>query len=116
MYLLCRRRKAAILHAFSSHHSFGGCLFPGRGHVLTHRHALVEVMGLHGGGGYVQLLDILGSDVDHLIDVLERTLDQEELGIGDQIPVRFLKIGADDGICDACLILERQEDETVIDG
>ncbi len=44
-----------------------------RCHVFAH---LVEVMGLRGGGGHVQLFDVFGSDVDDLIDVLERPFDQ----------------------------------------
>jgi hypothetical protein len=40
--------------------------------------SLVEVMRLGGGCGHVQPFDVLGSDVDDLIDVLQRSFDQQE--------------------------------------
>jgi len=49
-----------------------------RCHVFAH---LVEVVGLGWGCGDVQLFDVLGSDVDDLIDVLQRPLDKQEPGI-----------------------------------
>ena len=52
-----------------------------RGHRLAHAARLVEVMGLHGRGGDVQLLDVPGPEVDDLVDVLESAFDKQELGI-----------------------------------
>ena len=49
-----------------------------RCHVFAH---LVEVVGLRLGCGDIQLLNVLGSDVDDLIDVLQRPFDQQEPGI-----------------------------------
>jgi len=73
----------------------------------------VEVMGLYWRGGDVQLLDVSGPDVDHLVDVLESPFDEQKLGIGDKIPVSLIKIGVDDGIGYAGLVLDGKKDETV---
>jgi hypothetical protein len=49
-----------------------------RCHMLAH---LVEVVGLRLGCGDIQLLNVFRSDVDDLIDVLQRPLDKQEPGI-----------------------------------
>ena len=46
--------------------------------------SLVEVMGLRWGCGDIQLFYVLGSDVNDLIDVLQRPFDQQEAGIRHQ--------------------------------
>ena len=61
--------------------------------------------GTHGSGGDVQFLDVLGAEVDHLVDVLKRSVDQQELRIGDEIAVCLVEVGVDDGVGDAGLIL-----------
>jgi hypothetical protein len=52
-----------------------------RCHVFAH---LVEVMGLRRGGCNIQLFDVPGSDVNDCIDVLQRSLDEQEAGIRHQ--------------------------------
>jgi hypothetical protein len=61
-------------------------------------------MGLHGSGGDVELLNVLGADVNDLVDVLESAFDQEEFGIGDKIAVGFVEVGVDDGVGNAGLM------------
>lgn len=42
----------------------------------------VPVVRLHGSRSHIQLLDVFCTDMDYLVDVLERTFNQQELGIG----------------------------------
>ena len=45
---------------------------------------LVEVVGLRWGCGDVQLFDVLGSDVNDFIDILQCPIDQQKAGIRHQ--------------------------------
>ncbi len=91
----------------------GRLLIAGRGHRLAHGRTLMEVMGHHGSGGHVQFLKVPGADMNDLVDVLERTFDQQEPGIGNEVAVGLIEIGVDDGVGDAGLVFDGEKDEAV---
>ena len=50
---------------------------------------LVEVVRLPRRYRHNQFLDVPGSDMNHFIDVLESTFDEQELGVRHKRPVAF---------------------------
>ncbi len=91
----------------------GRLLLAGRGHRFTHGQLLVKVMGLHRRVGHGELLDVLGAEMDHRVDVLVRTFNEQELRVGDERPVRLVEVRVHDGVGDAGLVFKRQKDEAV---
>jgi hypothetical protein len=70
-------------------------------------------MGLHGSCGHTQFLDVLGSDMNYLIDVLESTFDEQKLGIRHKRPASLVKLRIDDGVGDAGFVFDGKKDEAV---
>ena len=58
------------------------------------------VRRLHGSRRHTQFLDVPGSNVNYLIDVLENTFDEQELGIRHKRPVSLVKLRIDDSRVD----------------
>ena len=73
----------------------------------------MPVMRLHGSRSHIQLLDMLRSDMNDFVDVLENAFDQQELSVGDERTVPFIKIRVDDCVRDPGLVFDRKEDEPV---
>ena len=74
---------------------------------------LVEVVRLHRRCRHNQFLVVPGSDVDYLIDVLEGTFDEQELGVSHKRPVSLVKLRIDDGVRDVGFVFDGKKDETV---
>jgi hypothetical protein len=74
---------------------------------------LVEVVRLHGSCRHTQFLDVPGSNVNYLIDVLESTFDEQKLGVRHKRPVSLVKFRIDDGIGDAGFVFDGKKDEAV---
>ncbi len=64
----------------------------------------MEVMRLHGGGSDFEFLDVLRTNVYHLVNVLKGALHQQEFGIGDERAVFLVETRIDDGIGDSGLV------------
>lgn len=60
-----------------------------------------------------QLGDIAHSDVNHLVDVLERAFDQQYLAVRYDGAVQFVAVGINNGVAYSGLVFERKEDEAV---
>jgi hypothetical protein len=73
----------------------------------------VPIMRLHRCRRHIQLLDMLCPNVNDFVEVLENAFDHQELGIGHQRPVSFIKIGID-GVRDFGCVFNRQKDEPVL--
>ena len=74
---------------------------------------LVEIVGLRWSCGDLQLFDLLGSDVNDLIDVLQCPFDQQEPCIRYQGTISLVQLRVDDRVRDAGFIFNRKEDEAV---
>ena len=78
--------------------------------MLAH---LAEIVRLRLGCGDTQLFDVLGSDVDHFIDVLQCSFVQKEASICHQRTVPLVQLRIDDRVGDAGFIFDGKEDEAV---
>jgi hypothetical protein len=74
---------------------------------------LVEVVRLHRSCSHTQFLDVLRSNMDHFIDVLESAFDEQELGVSYKRPVPLVKFRIDDGVSDASFVFDGKKDEAV---
>jgi hypothetical protein len=63
-------------------------------------------MRLHRSRSDIQLLDMLGADMDDVVDVLENAFNQQELRIRHQRTVCLVQIGVDDCVRDTGLIFD----------